>query len=513
MSNKIFGGYKEPKKGKEKELNLPHLVIAIESQNAKNAAVLIEAEFIKKYPDEADHYFAVKVFEDRPGLPRGTLNEFTSEFFTWGVRWNKELKDMEPVNEPTKGQDKTAEPQYIETSKLAINVRSALLALFGRLDKITKAEYGLAIDLTNDTEPSFARELGEALSHTPRVHALYEEKVTELLTAVKEKVPEFSQWTAIKKFIDTWLDAPADKREQPARQGPFYFKRQATGECGDVFTLDGLNKLCNDGCIEITKVEYLQWRDEMALVAAQKEKQGAENASNQQTGTAAILDGKGPEDSDLASDPADTDPAASEVKPVRTVFSVEELINAPAAAPRDTREELSPRQFEICQMINDLVSGHTNIMAKEEAEGVIACAGLPVSDIFPLLIVDIETTECLVHPNFSEREVHDVATSILDNWSNDISERQKVALDDIVEWRKLAIESAKGKAPAKTAAGQQPLRDETVKPAQAPELTFHQQLTLAALRGLCANPAHATSFEELPDMARHLADVLARAEE
>ncbi len=75
-------------------------------------------------------------------------------------------------------------------------------------------------------------------------------------------------------------------------------------------------------------------------------------------------------------------------------------------------------------------------MGKEEAEGVVACTGHIITDILPLLIIDIATTEFCLSPNFSDEEVHDVATTILDSWSDDAAVRQKIALDAIVEYRR-----------------------------------------------------------------------------
>lgn len=42
---------------------------------------------------------------------------------------------------------------------------------------------------------------------------------------------------------------------------------------------------------------------------------------------------------------------------------------------------------------------------------------------------------------------------------------------------------------------------------------YHQKLTIAALQGLCANPAHATSFDDIADMAVQLAAGVIRLQE
>ncbi|MDM2817311.1 hypothetical protein [Citrobacter sp. Cpo102] len=177
------------------------------------------------------------------------------------------------------------------------------------------------------------------------------------------------------------------------------------------------------------------------------------------------------------------------------------------------RPLLDDHEIEIAHALNDLLSGRTDIMGKEEAEGVVTCTGHIIADILPLLIIDIATTEFCLSPNFSDEEVHDVATTILDSWSDDAAVRQKIALDAIVEYRR--------PEPPKPVEMDPPVV--TVKPKKEPEtvfapipapmtLTYRQQLTLAALQGMCANPAYRGDFEELPHMAAALAAGVISAE-
>lgn len=179
----------------------------------------------------------------------------------------------------------------------------------------------------------------------------------------------------------------------------------------------------------------------------------------------------------------------------------------------DYRQLLDAHEIEIAHALNDLLSGRTDIMGKEEAEGVVACTGHIIADILPLLIIDIATTEFCLSPNFSDEEVHDVATTILDSWSDDAASRQKIALDAIVEYRRPEPPKPIVMAPPAV----------TAKPKKEPELTvsapgsnftngepfttlsYRQQLTLAALQGMCANPAYRGDFDELPHMAAALA--------
>lgn len=191
------------------------------------------------------------------------------------------------------------------------------------------------------------------------------------------------------------------------------------------------------------------------------------------------------------------------------VFSVDALINTPSSNEVE-KQEVPPvpndRDFAILHALNDLISGRADIMGKEEAEGVVACTGQRVSDVIPLLLADIATTEFCLSPEFSDEEIHDVATTILDSWSDDISIRQKIALDAIVEYRRPEPPKSVVLDPpvvtAKPDAGPEPVAE-----ANAPlsSITYQQHLTIAALQGLCSNPAYCNQYEELPAMAAGLA--------
>ncbi|WP_420270033.1 hypothetical protein [Citrobacter portucalensis] len=186
----------------------------------------------------------------------------------------------------------------------------------------------------------------------------------------------------------------------------------------------------------------------------------------------------------------------------------------------DDRLPMDAREIEIAHALNDLLSGRTDIMGKEEAEGVVACTGHIIAEVLPLLIIDIATAEFCLSPNFIDEEVHDVATTILDGWSDDAAIRQKIALDAIVEYRRPEPPKPIVTAPSVV----------TAKPKKEPELpvsspsnevinggaatlTYRQQLTLAALQGMCANPACRGDFDELPHMAAALAAGVISAEE
>ena len=191
------------------------------------------------------------------------------------------------------------------------------------------------------------------------------------------------------------------------------------------------------------------------------------------------------------------------------VFSVDALINTTSSNEVEKQEvppALSVREIEIAHALNELMSGRTNIGDQDDIENLITTTGKDIEHIFPLLIADITSTEFCLSPEFSDEEVHDVATTILEQWSDDISVRQKIALDAIVEYRRPAPpKSVVLDPPAVTA--KPDAEPEPVAETNAPlsSITYQQQLTIAALQGLCSNPAYCNQYEDLPAMAAGLA--------
>ncbi|EQA1621409.1 exodeoxyribonuclease VIII [Enterobacter asburiae] len=191
------------------------------------------------------------------------------------------------------------------------------------------------------------------------------------------------------------------------------------------------------------------------------------------------------------------------------VFSVDALINnSPSNEVEKTenRPAMSEREIEIAFALNDLMSGRTRELSLEEAEGDVLRTGHPVAHLIDLMITDIADTEFCLSPDFEIDEIQMVAASILDQWSDDHSERQKIALDAIVEYRR--PEPPKSVVLGPPAVTAKP----KAEPEPAPEtnaplssVTYLQQLTIAALQGLCSNPAYCNQYEELPAMAAGLA--------
>lgn len=189
------------------------------------------------------------------------------------------------------------------------------------------------------------------------------------------------------------------------------------------------------------------------------------------------------------------------------MFSVDALTGSAPSNEGEKQEvppALSERELEIAVALNDLLSGRTRIVDKADVSELLQAASQKTASVIPLLMQDIATTEFCLSPDFSELEIQDVATTILENWSDDINVRQKVALDAIVEFRKPA--PPKSAAPISTAKASNDAEPEQITAPALSGLSYRQQLTIAALNGLCANPAYCHARHDLPLMAIDLAN-------
>ncbi|HFK6080489.1 TPA: exodeoxyribonuclease VIII [Enterobacter cloacae] len=614
---KVFGGAYFPKdKALKKHPDLKSLATAVNAATKAIAEAVIFGKLAAEYPEHIDDYFKVKIWEHHDDLPCPELDVFSSDFFGDHVVWNTNRGEPTAAPKPEteakeEWEDNKTQEEIKIVAQLDLASRAACLALFGPVPGITSAQYGQIVDLKNDDEPSFARELAEALAKERRALELEPERQEQLLSWLRENTKESAQWPDIKKQIAKWIDTPVDKR--PLSTTTTEENRTDTGS-----TLGGGNKtdrspdlVHNLSTLRIeVAIAILSMYDEIDIYWIPNKymipaKAMAEAAQDprftawwaQLRGTPGILDysrasiialiKSAPEDiwlnpiklreyinrelveSDHAHPDQKTIDTACRPRP-RTnaekkendetestvpgetelpavcpgkaaqlekelnetfaqssapeqqttdqprvenlgggVFSVDALINTTASNEVE-KQEVPPapgeREISILHALNDLISGRTDIMGKEEAEGVVACTGQLVSDVIPLLMEDITATEFCLSPDFTDEEIHDVATTMLDSWGDDISVRQKIALDAIVEYRR--------PEPPKSVVLDPP--SVTAKPKAEPEpapeinaplssVTYLQQLTIAALQGLCSNPAYCNQYEELPAMAAGLA--------
>ncbi|MDK9585454.1 exonuclease family protein [Lelliottia wanjuensis] len=191
------------------------------------------------------------------------------------------------------------------------------------------------------------------------------------------------------------------------------------------------------------------------------------------------------------------------------VFSVDALMGQQPSNEVEKQEvppALSEREFEIVTELNELLSARTNVIGQDDIDGLVSNSGHSISQLIPLLLVDIATTEFCLSPDLSADEIHSAATTILESWSDSADVRQKVALDDVVEYRKPA--PPKSSAPVTTIRTSNDAEPEQLSAPAPTTLTYQQQLTIAALQGLCANPAYCTTSDEIPEMACLMAQAI-----
>lgn len=520
----------------------------------------------------------------RPEIMGVLTPDFFSDEIVWNTETGKPervLIEPELTDDSEQLSETQTEEKMTAVNPLPANYRAASLVLFGPVGEITAAQYGQVMDLVNDEESSQARELMEAISREPRVLALLPERQEELLAHLRATVKETAQWTDIKRPINKWLDTPPVTRDEKkpgmSELATRLRYRTAMGKLSRSMDFDvcsppvgiemRINTMLCSKDVEIDHwcapfsrtpgihdyhpasiVAIIKTADEKLHIYPGELRQyidsciagfdcvnppqlvidiacGRTSAPLPQKNDGAKSDGKTEQTLQNENLPPAVCPARAaeldrELDAAFANSTSNEGEKTEVTEQEDDRPLLDDHEIEIAHALNDLLSGRTDIMGKEEAEGVVACTGHMIDDVLPLLIIDIATTEFCLSPNFSNEEVHDVATTILDGWSDDAASRQKIALDAIVEYRR--------PEPPKPIVMDPPAV--TAKPKKEPELTvsapgsnftkgepfttlsYRQQLTLAALQGMCANPAYRGDFDELPHMAAALAAGVISAE-
>lgn len=557
--SKQFGGRFEPQKGSlKKDPSLPIYETFIRAKNKTIAKTLLHAEFLEFAPDYADDYFAPKVWEAVEGMFCSVEGQFYTDLFNDEIIWNAEKGEPERVLvEPELTENNSATEKMSVVRSLPTNYRADSLVLFGPAEEITATQYGQIMDLVNDEESSQARELAEAIVREPRVLELLPERQVELLVYLRDTASETAQWTDIKKLIVKWLDTPPVKRDQAntddsEKQKSILLRyRIACGVIARSMDFDalsppiGIEVRANSILTDKNDTEVTSWFVPLsrtpgvndfhpaaiiAMIKTSDEKLHVYPGELRKYIDKCISDfdflnppevvidiacGRTSSPLPQAQNDAGESSGWSQSTDDQINADIDRTLAARASAEQqhDDRLPVCDREIEIAHVLNDLLSGRTDIMGKEEAEGVVTCTGHLIADVLPLLIIDIATTEFCLSPNFSDEEIHDVATTILDGWSDDAAIRQKTALDAIVEYRR--------PEPPKPVVIDSPVV--TVRPKKEPEptptptdeqstLTYRQQLTIAALQGMCANPACCGAFDELPFTAMEMASRIINAE-
>jgi len=193
-------------------------------------------------------------------------------------------------------------------------------------------------------------------------------------------------------------------------------------------------------------------------------------------------------------------------------FSVDALIAQQPSNPAQKEEApalLTAREQSIKNAVDYALSGQTNVFNQAEASEMIAETGRDVSYLSAMIAIDISGLEMNETPHlFCEEDIHHFTLTLLDDWSENPETRFDLLLASLAESRALD-ECDSSPAITKGEKGEDltflpspPMLRTTIATIESPNaLTYQQQLTLAALQGLCANPAYCTTSDEIPEMA------------
>ncbi|UWA67263.1 exodeoxyribonuclease VIII [Enterobacter cloacae] len=610
---KVFGGAYFPKdKALKKHPDLKPLATAVNSSTKAIAEAVIFGKLAAEHPEHIDDYFKVKIWEHHDDLPCPEIDVFSSDFFGDHVVWNTNRGEPAAAPKPeTEAKEEWEDNKTQEEIKIVAQLdqasRAACLALFGPVPGITSAQYGQIVDLNNDDEPSFARELAEALAKERRALELAPERQAQLLSWLRENTKESAQWPDIKKQIAKWIDTPVDKR--PLSTTTTEENRTDTGS-----TLGGGNKtdrspdlVHNLSTLRIeVAIAILSMYDEIDIYWIPNKymtpaKAMAEAAQDprftawwaQLRGTPGILDysrasiialiKSAPEDiwlnpiklreyinrelveSDHAHPDQKTIDTACRPKP-RTnaeqkendetestipgetlppavcpgkaaqldkelnetfahspapekqngdqprvenlgggVFTVESL----TSAKNDDQPVLSAREEAIKALVEYTLAGRTAYFNEEEAELLISNTGHDSSHIAMMIMTDIFALENGETPEIIDGdEVEYLVWNALEEWSDNPETRFDYLTRILEQSRQEGTEEAPVAVvlpPPEIEAKPEEQRPISVPAPSTCALTYHQQLTAAALQGLCANPAYCNQYDDLPGMAVWLA--------
>lgn len=487
---KVFGGAYFPKdKALKKTPGLKPLVIAIKSTTKAIAEAVIYGKLASEQPQHLDDYFKVKIWEHREDLPCPEFDVFTPDFFDTIAVWN--VNTGEPAAKPEIDGSKDLEDVNIQVELKAVArldqaSRAACLALFGPLTEITAAQYGQVVDLINDDAGSFTRELAEALAKESRSLALAPERQEQMLAWVRENAKESAQWPEIKKLIARWIDAPLDKRPQATSKKDNYSDSGVPLGGGNQ-TDRSPDLVHNLSTLRIeVAIAILSMFDEIDIYSIPNKflspaKAMAEAEQDPRftawwkklRGTPGILDySRAAIIALIKSAPEDlwTDPVA-----LRAYIN-RELLESDHANPD--------------QKTIDLASNPKPREAPEKNESHESLTPLQDEVVLPAV--------CPGRSAQLEKELNEA-------FSHTMTQEHHQQMDDKPEAEILPPPED----PEKLAKQRAPATSES----QIYVLTYHQQLTIAALQGLCANPAHATSFDDIADMAVQLAAGVVRLQE
>lgn len=191
--------------------------------------------------------------------------------------------------------------------------------------------------------------------------------------------------------------------------------------------------------------------------------------------------------------------------------------------PADTRwvaggvePALTEREIVIKALAEAVLDGKTTCIDEKEAQQLITGTGQSSSHLSLMITMDIFTLENGEGPEIiDDYDVQYLAWSALEEWSDNPETRLDNLTRILNEYRQEMVNKPAAMMLPPQVVATRPTEQNPAATTELPAnaLTYHQQLTIAALQGLCANPAHATSFDDIADMAVQLAAGVIRLQE
>lgn len=599
---KVFGGAYFPKdKALKKFPDLKPLAIAVNGSTKTIAEAVIFGKLAAEHPEHIDNYFKVKIWEHHEDLPCPELDVFSSDFFGEHVVWNTNRGEPAAAPKPETDNNETGRAAGVKiVRKLDLDSRAACLALFGAVEEITDAQYGQVVDLNNDDDGCFQRELSQAFVKEPRVFALSGERQEELLAWVRKTMKVSTQWPDIKKGITKWIDTPAAKREPvatdikpdteaslggntPTDRSPDLVHNLATLRLEtalgilsvamdfDIYAIPSeimrrakeiesagsdprfsawWNKLrgtpgildfsraaiialiktapedlylrpidlrayINRNLVESNHAKPDQKTIDIACGHIKRENENDETKSSVpgETLPPAVCPGKAAQlekelNEAFAQSPAPEKQVGDQPRVENLgggVFSVESLMSG----NNDVHPALTEREEAIKGLVEKTLAGKTNCFSEEEAEELISKTGHDSSHLTMMIMTDIFALENGEAPEIiDDYDIEYLAWSALEEWSDNPETRLDYLTRVLEEYRQEGAKEAPAAVvlpPPEVNAKPEEQRPASVPAPSTCALTYHQQLTAAALQGLCANPAYCNQYDDLPGMAVWLA--------
>lgn len=607
---KIFGGALFVKdKALKESPELKTLAIFVNAPNKTAAEAIIAGKVAEHYPANMGDYFKAKVWEHRDGLPHIEPGAFCTDFFETVAVWNASANEpaaAQPASdEKDEWEENASEEELKAVSKLDQHSRAACLALFGPVTEITNSQYGQVIDLKNDDESSFTREMTEALTKEPRSLALAPERQQQLLAWVREKAKETAQWTDIKRLITQWIDTPLDKRPQAANSThtisgatlgggtitdrspdlvhnlntlgievavailsmydeidiysiPSRFlspaKGMAEAERDGQYNAWWEKLRCTPGILDYSRAaiialiksapedlyfypaklrEYISRNlvesdhskpaaKAIEIACSPKPRRTQENNKNDETqpplpGETLPPAGNAKSDAELNAEidramaarhmqeqPKPTDPQPKIENLGDGIFSVDALMGD----SNDTSPALNEREQKIKDLVEEVLAGKSDCFDQDEAKILLERTGHELKHLASMIMTDVYAMENGENPGvICDYDIQYLAWCAVEEWTDNPETRLDYLTKSLRDYREIDAAKQSKTAPSTPVIDTEPLNLKTAEAAT----TYRQQLILAALQGMCANPAYRGDFDDLPSMATMLADgVLSR---